>query len=187
MQLCIKVDHPDRALVENRLLQSAVPGAPNLFLTVLIFRNEGKLLIISRMQRYISTMLRSLSKSNGNFENYDIDRGTRSWIITLRIRKQHKPYRRSRTGLMHLHRIHTLNLQWPQNQNTQGISYANLSTLHITVPHLGKSIHLSHINAHSIQGRIGEFQQYVIQEKTDVCIITESWLKSSDKSDNLES
>ena len=61
---------------------------------------------------------------------------------------------------------------------------------------LCKSHHLTHhsstfievnmaINACSIQGKTEEFQ-HVIQEKTDVCIITESWLKSSDKSDNLD-
>ena len=76
-----------------------------------------------RMQRYTLTVLRSLSKPNGNFENYHIDRGTRSWIIILRIRKQHKPYRGSRAGQMLLHRIHTLNLQQQQNLGTWGITY----------------------------------------------------------------
>ena len=43
---------------------------------------------------YTSSFLRSLSKPNGNFETDHIDRGTRSWIIALGIRKQHKSYRR---------------------------------------------------------------------------------------------
>ena len=51
---------------------------------------------------------------------------------------------------------------------------------------LEKSICLSPINTHLIQSKIEEFQQHVIQEKTDVCIIIESSLKSSDKSDNLD-
>ena len=41
----------------------------------------------------------------------------------------------------------------------------NLTTLNITVPPLEKLIHLSQIYAHSIQGKIEEFQQQVTQEK----------------------
>ena len=95
-------------------------------------------------------MLRSLSKPNGNLKNYHIDRATRSWVTALSIRKQHKPYRRSRAGQTLFHKIHTLNLHWQQNQITWGIIYTNLTTLHNTVPFLEKSICLSHINAHSI-------------------------------------
>ena len=73
------------------------------------------LLKTSRMQRYTLTVLRSLSKPNGNFENYHIDWGTRSWIIDLSIRKQHKSYRRSGAGQSLFHRIHTLNQYWKQN------------------------------------------------------------------------
>ena len=136
------------------------------------------------MQTYTLTILRSLSKPNGYFENYHIDRGTRFWIIPSSIRKQHKPYRRSRAVQTLFHRIHTLNLHQWQNQVTGCITCTSLTTLHNMVSPLEKSICLSHINAHSIQGKIEEFQKHVIQKKTDVCIITESWLKNSDITGN---
>ena len=85
---------------------------------------------------------------------------------------------------MLFHKFHIINLYGQQNQNTWAVPYTNLITLHNRVPSLEKSICLSHINAHSIQDRIEEFQ-HVIQEKTDVCIITDSWLKSSDINGNL--
>ena len=39
---------------------------------------------------------------------------------------------------------------------------------------------LAHINAWSIRNKIGSFQHYLLDEKIDLCAITETWLKPDD-------
>ena len=39
---------------------------------------------------------------------------------------------------------------------------------------------LAHVNAQSIRNKIGSFQHYLQDEKIDLCVVTETWVKPDD-------
>ena len=42
-------------------------------------------------------------------------------------------------------------------------------------------MHLAHVNAQSACNKILQTQEYILRSKIDICVITETWIKSSDE------
>ena len=107
----------------------------------------------------------------------------RSRIIALGIRKKPRQYRSSRAGrstVSHIHTIITNHEKTKPNFNlNQTVVLSNLLSIQ-----LSKERHnhlcLAHVNAWSIRNKIGPFQHYLLDEKIDLCAITETWLKPDD-------
>ena len=135
---------------------------------------------------YSSTFLRNIGqkvKSITNYSKFTIPYLMRSWIINLGIRKQPRPYRRSKGGMNLFHKIHTRILDR---------HYSSLTTHNSRCPnpsilkHIPKTmdkhrlLNLSHVNAHSIPNKINQFQVEVCDNKVDICAIMATWIKKDD-------
>ena len=131
---------------------------------------------------YPASFLRTISsQAKHNFSNFYIPQPTRAWIIALGIWKQPKPYRRSRAGQNLFHCIHqriTL-----MQENTTGTSRKpNLSLIREISKTLQKQrmVNISHVNGHSITNKVSQFQLEICDRNTDICAITETWIKQED-------
>ena len=65
--------------------------------------------------RYLISKLKlisSLAKARENYHIFSLDNTTRSSIISTRIRRYERPYRRSRAGHNLFHHIHTIVANW---------------------------------------------------------------------------
>ena len=108
---------------------------------------------------------------------------TRSCIITLGIRKKSRQYRGSRAGRSTVNHIHTIITNQKKTQpNFRLNQTVVLSNLLSIKPRNERHDHLclAHVNAWSIRNKIGPFQHYLLDEKIDLCAITETWLKPDD-------
>ena len=135
---------------------------------------------------YSSTFLRNIgqqAKSITNYSKFTIPYLMRSWIINLGIRKQPRPYRRSKGGMNLFHKIHTrISDRHYSLLNTHSSRCPNPSILKPIPKAIDKHrlLNLSHINAHSIANKIDQFQIEVCDNKVDLCAITEMWIKKDD-------
>ena len=70
----------------------------------------------------------------------------------------------------------------PLNIRERGITLSNLreSKLELKSKFSHSFINISHINARSISNKIVPFQWEICDEETDICAITETWLKTED-------
>ena len=126
--------------------------------------------------------------SHACYKPFTINVATGSWIITLGIRKQpiNKQYHRSRAGRDLFHRICSVYSRQNQ-QSDQGYkedNHVKLSNLIRPVISNDRSINatLSVVNARSIYNKLQSFQNYVQDNNTTMCAITETWL-SNDEND----
>ena len=118
----------------------------------------------------------------------------RSKVIALGIRKQknHKPYRRSRGGRTIFHRISTIVSQldnW-SHLNICGskipriIDYRNILTVQLnntkTKSMSVSLIHCALINCRSVINKSTDLQVELVQNKIDICSLTETWIKEDD-------
>ena len=109
----------------------------------------------------------------------------RSNIIRLGIKKQpvKHPYRRSRAGRSLFYRIHSMITSEKCRKSrmfTSVDSSRNLIKIETVKQVKPRFINLSLINTRSICNKIPSFQECLLDQKVDVCIINESWLKEGD-------
>ena len=141
------------------------------------------------MVSYNSGFLRSIRLlSHVYYQPFTINVATISWIIALGIRKQpvNKQYFRSRAGRDLFYRICSIQSRW-NHHSDQGYKECNQvkqSNLIRPVISNDRSIKvtLSVLNARSIYNKLQSFQNYVQDNNTTICAITETWL-SNDESD----
>ena len=149
------------------------------------------------MATYSSTILKSIGKIAKTVTNYHIfslNNTIRSKVIALGIRKQrnHKPYRRSRGGRTIFHRISTIVSQldnW-SHLNICGfkipriIDYWNILTVQLnntkTKSISVSLIHCVLINCRSVINKSTDLQVELVQNKIDICSLTETWIKEDD-------
>ena len=131
---------------------------------------------------YPASFLRTISsEAKHNFRNFYIQQSPRAWIIALGICKQAKPYRRLRAGQNLFHSIHqrvTL-----RQENTIGTSRKpNLSFIREIPKFLQKQrmVNIAHVNACSIVNKVSQFQLEICNINTDICAVTETWIKQDD-------
>ena len=135
---------------------------------------------------YSSWALRSLqAKVIQNHQVSNINFNTRSIIISLGIRRTWRPYRQLRGGHVILDQIHRIISKVTdvftrhQRSQTRGNLLENLKQLNRTAEHQ-KLLNLSLVNARSVRNKCDQVQLYLSNYDTDLCIITEMWLKPSD-------
>ena len=141
------------------------------------------------MASYNSGFLRSIRLlSHVYYQPFTINVATRSWIIVLGIRKQpiSKQYCRSRAGRNLFHRVCCVQNRWIQHSD-QGYKEHNQvkqSTLIRPMISNNRSINttLSIVNARSIYNKFQSIQNYVQDNNTTICVITDIWL-SNDEND----
>ena len=125
----------------------------------------------------------TLARNNNFFTQFHLPQYIRTKIISLGIRRAPRPYRRSRAGTKLFQSIHqrisdcTLTLT---NRVTRPIQLHLLRTLDKCDFAKTKLVTLSVINARSITPKINQFHQELLEHHTDICGITETWLKQDD-------
>ena len=128
-------------------------------------------------------MIGTLAKNNNFFTQFHLSQYTRTRIISLGIRRAPRPYRRSRAGtklFQSIHRRITDRTLTSTNQATRSIQLHLLRTLDKCDCVKTKLVILSVINARSITPKIHQFQQELLEHHTDICGITENWIKQDD-------
>ena len=131
---------------------------------------------------YSTLFLMSIhSQTKLNFSNFYIPQLTRAWITALGIRKQPKPYRRSRDGQNLFYHIQQ-RITFRQDNNKCTPRKQNFSIIREIPNSLKKHrmVNIPHINAHSIINKVSQFQLEICDENTDICAITETWIKQDD-------
>ena len=119
-------------------------------------------------------------KSITNYSKFTIPYLMTSWIINLGIRKQPRPYKRSKGGMNLFHKIHTRILDRHYSSLTTHNSMCPNPSILKPIPKAmdkHRLLNLSHVNAHSITNKINQFQVEVCDNKVDICAITETWIK----------
>ena len=135
---------------------------------------------------YSSTFLRNIGqqvKSITNYSKFTIPHLMRSWIINLGIRRQPRPYRRSKGGMNLFHKIHTrISDRHYSSLAAHNSRCPNPSILKPIPKAMDKHrlLNLSHVNACSIANKIDQFQVEVCDNKVDICAITETWIRKDD-------
>ena len=121
------------------------------------------------------------SQAKQNFSNFYIPQLTRAWMIALGIRKQPKPYRRSRAGQNLFYHIQQ-RITFRQDNNKGTPRKQNFSLIREIPKSLKKCrmVNILHINAHSIINKVSQFQLEICDKNTDICAITETWIKQDD-------
>ena len=131
---------------------------------------------------YSTLFLRYIgSQAKQNFMNFYIPQLTRAWIIALGIRKQPKPYRRSRAGHNLFYNIHQ-RITFRQDNNKATPRKQNFSIMREIPRSLEKHrmVNISHVNSCSIINKVSQFQLEICDRNTDICAITETWIKQDD-------
>ena len=109
---------------------------------------------------------------------------TRLDVIKLGIKKHliHHPYCRSKAGHKLFHCIKEVMNNCPSNIRERGITLSNLKEIKLEPKSkfAHSFVNISHINARSISNKIIPFQWEICDEETDICAITETWLKTED-------
>ena len=135
---------------------------------------------------YSSTFLRNIgqqAKSITNYSKFTMPHLMRSWIINLGIRRQPRPYRRSKRGMNLFHKIHTrISDRHYSSLAAHNSRCPNPSILKPIPNAMDKHrlLNLSHVNARSIANKIDQFQVEVCDNKVDICAITETWIRKDD-------
>ena len=128
-------------------------------------------------------MIGTLAKNNNFFTQFHLPQYTRTKIISLEIRRAPRPYRRSRTGTKLFQSIHqriTDHTLTSTYRVTRSIQLHLLRTLDKHDCVKTKLVILLVINARSISPKIHQFQQELLEHHTDICGITETWIKQDD-------
>ena len=115
------------------------------------------------------------------YGTYHLDYSIRSHVISLAIRRQpsQQKYRRLRSGKNLFCKIQPIAkkwISWDRLNINPGITVSNLIVIKkesIT----SRCFCLAYINARSISNKIHQFQHYVVDNRVDICAITDSWLK----------
>ena len=135
---------------------------------------------------YSSTFLRNIgqqAKAITNYSKFTIPHLMRSWIINLGIRRQPRPYRRSKGGMNLFHKIHTrISDRHYSSLAAHNSRCPNPSILKPIPKAIDKHrlLNLSHVNARSFANKIDQFQVEVCDNKVDICTITEIWIRKDD-------
>ena len=125
---------------------------------------------------YSTLFLRYIgSQAKQNFMNFYIPQLTRAWIIALRIRKQPKPYRRSKAGHNLFYNIQQ-RITFRQDNNKATPRKQNFSLVREIPRSLEKHrmLNISHVNARSVINKVSQFQLEICDRNTDICAITET-------------
>ena len=125
----------------------------------------------------------TLAKNNNFFTQFHLPQYTRTKIISLGIKKAPRPYRRSRAGTKLFQSIHwriTDCTLTSTNRVTRSIQLHLLRTFDKCDCVKMKLVTLSVINVRSITPKIRQFQQELLEHHTDICGITETWIKQDD-------
>ena len=139
------------------------------------------------MASYNSGFLRSIRfLSHVYYKPFTIYVATRSWIIALGIRKQptNKQYYRSRLGRDLFHKIFSIHRRWYQHIDWEQQEYNWVRPANLIIPMINndRSVNatLSVVNARSIYNNLKPFQNYVQDNNTTICAITETWLSNEE-------
>ena len=126
---------------------------------------------------YLSEVLcRIGTRSKTMHAMFYLHSATRSHIIALGIRQKPRQYTGSRAGrstVSHIHTIITNHEKTIPNFNLKrNVVLSNLLSIQ---PSKERHNHicLDHVNAWSIRNKIGPFQHYLLDEKIDLCAITD--------------
>ena len=122
--------------------------------------------MMHQMSSCLSTFMRNIrSTSRKNYDSFQLNNATCSWIIALGIRKRLmiRPYRGSRGGTKLFHHIQmiTITESHPTSGNLQECNWVHQGNL-ITPTinnNRGISTMCSHINARSVYPKVLMFQQ----------------------------
>ena len=128
-------------------------------------------------------MIGTLAKNNNFFTQFHLPQYTRTKIISLGIRRAPRPCRRSRAGAKLFQSIHQRIMDrtlTSTNRATRSIQLHLLRTFNKCDCVKTKLVTLSVINARSITPKIHQFQQELLEHHTDICRITETWIKQDD-------
>ena len=120
--------------------------------------------------------------------NYNLSSAIHSWIIALGFKKQllARLYRRSRGSVDLFHNIQSMisNRQWTTTHSgsvkCSPCNLTNIALLSAEPKMETKTVHISQINIRSTANKIQIFHQCMMDDQTDVCLITETWLKPQD-------
>ena len=169
------IAHTEKTGYLNQLFQ----WHPTLFCFYIHHKNG--VLILSKMS-YPALFLRTIgSQAKHNFINFYIPQPTRAWTIALRIQKQPKPYRRSRAGQNLFHCIHQrIRLR---QENTIGTSRKPKPFTHQRDSKiLAKTENGKYFTCKSspITNKVSQFQLEICDRHTDICAVTETWIKQDD-------
>ena len=140
---------------------------------------------------YTANQLRNISsnaRSKSFFPSFCLDRLMMSWIIALDIRSKPRPYRRSRGGKDHFYHIHTI-----IGRGTTRMQSTGLTKERSINQGIWQSLHIQHktqiknrspfrcngalINCKYVHNKTHEIQQTVEEITTDICVLTETWIK----------
>ena len=107
-------------------------------------------------------------------------------IISLGIRKPpiSHPYHRSRAGNSLFHKIITILTNHTQVLHSTRPGICNLVCIPQSSTQTNEKdqyMHLAHVNAQSVCNKILQTQEYILRSQIDICVITETWIKSSDE------
>ena len=144
------------------------------------------------MLKYSSGVLRTIWKCltlEKAFDKTDLPTKVRSNIIALGIRKQKSqvPYRRSRAGQNLFHHINSIVNHCLENVTNCSTTRNSPLVSPFVIPLQQKTnipsvnrISLATVNARSIYSKKEDFQEYLLSNDLDICLVTETWLKHSD-------
>ena len=117
------------------------------------------------------------------YDKFHLSTATWTWIIVLGIKRQLRQYRGSRAGRKLFGRILTQitgTREQSKHPLDRGVVSTNLPTLQAdTTKHY--NCKLAHINARSIANKSGPIHHYLHDQQTDICAITETWVKTDDQ------
>ena len=139
--------------------------------------------MINPVSTYSSVFMRSIRNiSRHKYDLFKLSDMTRSWIISLGIRKRLKStcYRRSKAGTKLFQHIHTITINKSRissvyNQTRNQVNLGNLIVPTIKNNRVVSAV-FSHINARSIYPKTLTFQQHIGMVNSTLCAITETWL-----------
>ena len=139
------------------------------------------------MAIYKSGYLRSIrSLSYVYYQPFTINVATKSWIIALGIRKQpiNKQYHSSRAGRGLFHKIFSIHRRWVQHIDWEQKEYNQVRPSNVIIPMINndRSVNatVSVVNARSIYNKLQPFQNYVQDNNTTICVITETRLSNEE-------
>ena len=136
------------------------------------------------MCSYTSAFLRSVRKTlRIDYINFSLSHTLMSKIVALGLKKQprNRPYRMSRAGrslFCHIERLVSKNITGKAEKTIFGVNKSNL----IEITKEAKSTNffdIAHVNVRSIRNKAPQVQLELGSQGIDVCVITETWLKSS--------
>ena len=130
--------------------------------------------------------MHSINKaSKFNYAAQTVSHMVRSTVINLGIRRQPRPYRRSRAGKHLFSRINVIvnNNRCHSKHQPTGPNLTNLAKFarsSMTSVKPGFSLKCGLVNCRSVVNKIPEIQFEIVDHNLDVCALTETWLVEDD-------